>query len=209
MKKKIAGEYLKYVSVKFEYVERVTDQLFGRPIKHILLLHANELNADYFAQLIEVLKSRGYRFISLDEGIAGSRLSIPGPLPTHFRLVKSLGVQQRTDAPSTGATRFYSEDLGRQSESTLIEDCMSTIVQIDSRKRRMFWLAALAVLLAVSRAPADDGYRLWLRYDRLPANAIAKYQPRVRFIVVAGDSATMNAIRAELVTDVQDCSAIA
>jgi alpha-glucuronidase len=63
----------------------------------------------------------------------------------------------------------------------------------------MFWLAALAMLLAVSRAPADDGYRLWLRYDRLPANAIAKYQPRVRFIVVPGDSATMKAIRAELV----------
>jgi peptidoglycan/xylan/chitin deacetylase (PgdA/CDA1 family) len=69
MKKKIAGEYLKYVSVKFEFVERVTDQLFGRPIKHILLLHANELNADYFAQLIDVLKSRGYRFISLDEAL--------------------------------------------------------------------------------------------------------------------------------------------
>ena len=69
MKKKIAGEYLKYASVKFEFVERVAAQLFGRPIKHILLLHANELNADYFAQLIDVLKSRGYRFISLDEAL--------------------------------------------------------------------------------------------------------------------------------------------
>src|SRR2546427_5385854 len=47
-------------------------------------------------------------------------------------------------------------------------------------------------------ANADDGYRLWLRYDPLPQQAIASYRPRVECIVVPGNSATLDAIRAEL-----------
>jgi alpha-glucuronidase len=50
-------------------------------------------------------------------------------------------------------------------------------------------------------AKAEDGYRLWLRYDPLPQQAIASYRPRVRSIVVPGNSATLEAIRAELDND--------
>src|SRR5215831_8046499 len=37
MAKSVAAEYLKFAGVKFEFAERVTNELFGRPIKHILL----------------------------------------------------------------------------------------------------------------------------------------------------------------------------
>jgi len=67
--KKIADEYLKFADLKFDFCERVANEMFGRPIKHILLLHANELNADNFDQLIAVFKARGYRFISLEEAL--------------------------------------------------------------------------------------------------------------------------------------------
>jgi len=83
MAKKVAAEYLKFAGVKFEFAERVTNELFGRPIKHILLLHANELNADNFDQLIAVLKSRGYRFITLEEALADPVYRFPDKyLPT-------------------------------------------------------------------------------------------------------------------------------
>ena len=48
-------------------------------------------------------------------------------------------------------------------------------------------------------ARAEDGYRLWLRYDRLPDRVIDDYRPRLASVVVPGRSATLDAIRAELV----------
>ena len=47
-------------------------------------------------------------------------------------------------------------------------------------------------------AKADDGYRLWLRYDPLPKVAINNIRPRVTSIVVNGKSPTLEAIRTEL-----------
>lgn len=46
---------------------------------------------------------------------------------------------------------------------------------------------------------AEDGYRLWLRYDPLPKQMIDVYRPRVTSVVAPGDSATVNAIRTELI----------
>ena len=65
--------------------------------------------------------------------------------------------------------------------------------------RRLLGLVlSLATALPVS-AMAEDGYRLWLRYDRLPAESIKAYQPRLTSIVVPGNSASLDAIRTELV----------
>ncbi len=69
MATRVTAEYFKYAGAKFEFCEQVTAQLFGRPIKHILLLHANELNADNFDQLTALFKARGYRFITLDDAL--------------------------------------------------------------------------------------------------------------------------------------------
>ena len=57
---------------------------------------------------------------------------------------------------------------------------------------------ALLFFIVVS-ARADYGYRLWLRYDSLPREMIEVYRPRVTQIVVPGHSATLDAIRTELV----------
>jgi peptidoglycan-N-acetylglucosamine deacetylase len=69
MIKRVSEEYLKFVGLKFDFCEKVSTELFGRPIKHILLLHANELNADNFDALIKVMKDRGYQFITLEEAL--------------------------------------------------------------------------------------------------------------------------------------------
>jgi alpha-glucuronidase len=65
--------------------------------------------------------------------------------------------------------------------------------------RRFIGLVLGLVIALPLAASADDGYRLWLRYDRLPQRAIDDYRPRITSVVVPGRSATFEAIRAELV----------
>ena len=57
------------------------------------------------------------------------------------------------------------------------------------------------VILAFLGAPtkAEDGYRLWLRYDRLPNQIIVAYRSSITAVVVPGESATLDAIRTELI----------
>jgi peptidoglycan/xylan/chitin deacetylase (PgdA/CDA1 family) len=69
MMKRVADEYLKFAGEKFDFCEKVANELFGHPIKHILLLHANELNADNFDGLVKTMTDRGYRFITLEEAL--------------------------------------------------------------------------------------------------------------------------------------------
>src|SRR5215216_6687936 len=63
------------------------------------------------------------------------------------------------------------------------------------------FIACIAVVLQFfigATAKAEDGYRLWLRYDPLPRQVIGAYRPHVTSVVVPGVSATLDAIRAEL-----------
>ena len=59
-------------------------------------------------------------------------------------------------------------------------------------------LFAFAQLFAAT-AEAEDGYRLWLRYDPLPAESSRAYRARVASVVAQGNSPTLDAARAELV----------
>lgn len=77
MLKRVSEEYLKFTALKVEFCEKVTMELFGRPVKHILLLHANELNADNFDALIKVMKERGYRFITLEQALTDTVYQSP------------------------------------------------------------------------------------------------------------------------------------
>jgi hypothetical protein len=77
LKNRVSEEYLKYISLKLAFCEQAAKDLFGRPIKHILLLHANELNADNFDGLVKAFKSQGYRFISLEEALKDSVYQFP------------------------------------------------------------------------------------------------------------------------------------
>ncbi|HZE70479.1 MAG TPA: polysaccharide deacetylase family protein [Pyrinomonadaceae bacterium] len=67
--KRVSEEYLKFAALKFEFCERVTNDLFGHPIKQILLIHANELNADNLDRLVRMLKGRGYQLITLEQAL--------------------------------------------------------------------------------------------------------------------------------------------
>lgn len=78
---------------------------------------------------------------------------------------------------------------------------MTTEMYVALNKAKKWLTASFAVVIilcATSGTKADDGYRLWLRYDRLPQPAIDQLRSRITALVVAGDSPTAAAIRNEL-----------
>jgi peptidoglycan/xylan/chitin deacetylase (PgdA/CDA1 family) len=66
---RIVEAYIPYMEAKFDYFERESRALFSREIPQILLVHANSLNADAFGRLAEMMRKRGYAFITLDEAL--------------------------------------------------------------------------------------------------------------------------------------------
>ena len=64
--------------------------------------------------------------------------------------------------------------------------------------KTLFLILSLIALLSPFSAAAEDGYRLWLRYNPIPKEMIEAYRPRVTSIVAPGGSATLEAIRSEL-----------
>jgi len=69
LKQRIAAAYLDYMERVIAYYESQSQALFGREIRQILLIHANTLNSDHFDDLAQLLRKRGYVFISLAEAL--------------------------------------------------------------------------------------------------------------------------------------------
>jgi alpha-glucuronidase len=65
--------------------------------------------------------------------------------------------------------------------------------------------AATLLLLAAIGVSAEDGYRLWLRYDLLPAPQLDQYRLRITSLVIPGNSATTEIVRNELSKGLQGC----
>jgi peptidoglycan/xylan/chitin deacetylase (PgdA/CDA1 family) len=80
---RVRREYLAYMDRVLAYYEAQSVALLGRNIPHVLLLHANTLNAHAFDALARAYEARGYRFISLEDALRdpayGSADSYVGP----------------------------------------------------------------------------------------------------------------------------------
>ena len=74
---RIASEYLVYMTGIIDHFEETSIEFLDRNINHILLLHANELNADYFDDLIGLLTNKGYEFIPLEDALSDPAYSLP------------------------------------------------------------------------------------------------------------------------------------
>jgi hypothetical protein len=61
--------YVPYILNKLDYYEQQSVALLGRALPQVWLMHANELNAACFAELIDAARRRGYRFISLEQAL--------------------------------------------------------------------------------------------------------------------------------------------
>lgn len=68
-KPKIVAAYLDYMVAKVEYHRDEAVRLFGREIRHVLLVHANALNAEAFGALADRISKQGHRFITLSRAL--------------------------------------------------------------------------------------------------------------------------------------------
>lgn len=96
--RKIGNAYLRHLEVMTDFFETISNRLFKRNIPQILLIHTNEINADYLDEMLIRLSKRGYRFVSLDQALEDPAYRTPdgfagkfGPSWLH-RFSMSLGV---------------------------------------------------------------------------------------------------------------------
>jgi peptidoglycan/xylan/chitin deacetylase (PgdA/CDA1 family) len=75
--KRVGDAYVPYMRAKLEYWENQSRKLFGREIKQTLLIHANFINSDYLDDLALMFRSRGYKFVSLEEALKDEAYRLP------------------------------------------------------------------------------------------------------------------------------------
>ena len=75
--KLVAAAYMRYMEEILAFFEELSADSLGYEVKQTLLLHANELNADYFDELARMMKDRGYKFISLEEALKDPAYKLP------------------------------------------------------------------------------------------------------------------------------------
>ncbi len=66
---RIVKSYVEYMEKIFEHFENLSREFLGREVKQTLLLHANEINADHFDKIAVLMKTRGYKFIALEDAL--------------------------------------------------------------------------------------------------------------------------------------------
>ncbi len=74
---KIVKSYVEYMETIFDHFEKLSRELIGREVRQILLLHANEINADHFDKLARMMRKRGYNFITLEQALKDSAYKLP------------------------------------------------------------------------------------------------------------------------------------
>lgn len=74
---RLRQDYLAFVMNKLEFAEKLAGRLLNRELPQILLLHANELNADCLDEILIRLRARGYRFISMAEALTDPAYQAP------------------------------------------------------------------------------------------------------------------------------------
>jgi len=77
LQQEVVSGYLSYHAAVFDYYEKLSKNLLGYEPKQILLLHANNLEADHLGELLEMLRKRGYRFITLEDALSDDAYGLP------------------------------------------------------------------------------------------------------------------------------------
>lgn len=76
-KDRLVDAWIAYIGKKIAYWEEQSVTLLKRRPKQVLLLHANELNADTFPLVAGVLRTRGYSFVTLEEALRDPSYALP------------------------------------------------------------------------------------------------------------------------------------
>ena len=66
---RLGEDYLRYMLDVVEFYEEQSEGILQRPLPHVLLIHANALNAAWLGKLLERLEARGYRWVMLEQAL--------------------------------------------------------------------------------------------------------------------------------------------
>jgi len=77
LQQQLVSSYLSYTSQVFDYYEKFSKNLLGYEPKQILLLHGNWLEADHIGELLDLLRKRGYQFVSLQDALGDAAYGMP------------------------------------------------------------------------------------------------------------------------------------
>ena len=75
--RQVGETYISYMESKVKYYEQQSARLFGRNIRHVLLIHANSLNADYMGSLLQMVVRNGYSFVTLETALKDELYKTP------------------------------------------------------------------------------------------------------------------------------------
>jgi peptidoglycan/xylan/chitin deacetylase (PgdA/CDA1 family) len=77
LQQEVVKSYLAYTTEVFTYFEKLSRDLLGYEPDQILLLHANQLEAEHIGELLELIRKRGYRFVTLESALGDSAYGLP------------------------------------------------------------------------------------------------------------------------------------
>ena len=77
LQQQLVSSYLTYTGVVFDYYEKFSKDLIGYEPKQILLLHGNWLEADHIGELVDLLRKRGYKFVTLEDALSDAAYGMP------------------------------------------------------------------------------------------------------------------------------------
>ena len=106
--------YLAHTEAVLTWTEQLSRDLVGYEIKQILLLHANQMEADHLKDLLDLLRKHGYRFISLDAALADPAYSLPDTYVgeegtdwlTHWAITRGKPPQGFPEIPASLTDRY-------------------------------------------------------------------------------------------------------
>lgn len=112
--KRVADAYVAYMENVFDFFEKLSVESLGYEVKQTLLLHASDLNADHFDDLVLMMKRRGYTFISLEDALKDRAYGLPDAQAMkglswihRWRLAKGLPLEMEPSEPEF-ITRLFS-----------------------------------------------------------------------------------------------------
>jgi peptidoglycan/xylan/chitin deacetylase (PgdA/CDA1 family) len=77
LRAQVEREYVPYMESVVAFFEQRSVEVFGREIPQVLLIHASQMNADLMPSLLDMLRRRGYEFVTLRRALEDPAYQAP------------------------------------------------------------------------------------------------------------------------------------
>lgn len=74
---RVRREYIPYMESVVAFFESRSVEVTGHEVSQVLLIHANQLNADMMPNLLDMFRRRGYTFVTLEQALQDPAYQLP------------------------------------------------------------------------------------------------------------------------------------